>query len=168
MPTKETTERAKRDLAEGRRPSTAAGEFVSEEMEHIREGKHGARSTRQAIAIGLSKARRAGVPLKPPAPGRTSECTRRSAERAYEAGQGRREPRAPSARRGRAVERALEREPRSSASRAALASQTRGAASRRSASERSRAAKAGAATKGPGERSAAAKKAAATRRRESI
>jgi hypothetical protein len=165
MPEKGTAERAKRDLAEGRKPSTAAGEFVREEMEHIRQGKHGARSPKQAIAIGLSKARRAGVPLKPPAPGRTSERTRQSAERAYEEGQGWREPRAPSVRRGRAVERALEREPRSSASRAALASQTRRAASRRSASDRSRAAKTGAATKGPSERSAAAKKAAATRRR---
>lgn len=164
MPTKSTTERAKRDLAEGRKPSTAAGEFVREEMEHIRQGKHGARSPKQAIAIGLSKARRAGVPLKPPAPGRTSERTRRSAERAYEEGQGRRTPRARSARRGRAVERALEREPRASASRAALASQARGAARRRSASDRSRAAKVGAATKGPRERSSAAEKAAATRR----
>src|SRR5882724_1000976 len=69
MPEKETVERAKQDLREGKKPTTAAGEFVREEMEHIREGKHGERSTKQAIAIGLSKARRAGVPLKPPAKG---------------------------------------------------------------------------------------------------
>jgi hypothetical protein len=100
MPDKITAEKAKRDLAAGKSPSTAAGEFVREEIEHIREGKHGARSTKQAIAIGLSEARRAGVPLKPPAPGRTQPRTRRAAERAYEVGQGRRAPRAPSAQRG--------------------------------------------------------------------
>src|SRR5512138_344242 len=99
VPEKRTIERAKKDLREGKRPSTAAGEFVREEMEHVRRGKHGARSPRQAIAIGLSKARRAGVPLKPPAKGKASERTRRSAERAYEAGQGKRRPRAPSSRR---------------------------------------------------------------------
>ena len=96
MPEKKTVERAKEDLREGKRPSTAAGEFVREEMHHIREGKHGAKSTKQAIAIGLSKARRAGVPLEPPSEGQTSERTRESAERAYEVGQGDREPRAPS------------------------------------------------------------------------
>ena len=88
MPEKKTIERAEEDLREGKRPTTAAGEFVKEEMEHIREGKHGARSTKQAIAIGLSKARRAGVPLKPPKKGQTSERTRKSAERAYETGRG--------------------------------------------------------------------------------
>jgi hypothetical protein len=71
MPDPETLERAKQDEEEGKSPSTQAGEFVKEEMDHIREGKHGARSTKQAIAIGLSKARRAGVQLKPPAPGKT-------------------------------------------------------------------------------------------------
>ena len=89
MPWKTTVDRAKEDLREGKKPTTAAGEFVKEEMEHIRRGKHGARSTKQAIAIGLSKARRAGVPLAPPKKGRTSERTRRSAERAYAEGQGR-------------------------------------------------------------------------------
>src|SRR5437667_3048786 len=72
MPSKTTVKKAKRDLSAGKRPSTAAGEFVREEMDHIRKGKHGARSSKQAVAIGLSKARRAGVPLKPPARGRTS------------------------------------------------------------------------------------------------
>jgi hypothetical protein len=87
MPDKETIRRAKKDKAEGKATSTQAGEFIREELEYIRQGKHGARSTKQAIAIGLSKARRAGVKLPPPKPGQTSERTRRSAERAYEAGQ---------------------------------------------------------------------------------
>ena len=79
MPAKSTVERAKEDLREGKSPTTAAGEFVHEEIEHVRRGKHGARSPQQAIAIGLSKARRVGVPLPPPAPGKTSEKTRKSA-----------------------------------------------------------------------------------------
>src|SRR5687767_15359359 len=87
MPERETLERAERDRREGKAPSTQAGEFVREEMHHIREGKHGARSTKQAVAIGLSKARRAGVKLPPPKKGTTSEKTRRSAERAYRKGQ---------------------------------------------------------------------------------
>src|SRR5438552_252943 len=102
MPEKQTIERARRDRRQGKSSSTQAGEFVREEMHHIREGKHGARSPEQAIAIGLSKARRAGVNLPPPKPGRTSEKTRRSAERAYEVGQGMRKPRSTSKRRSRA------------------------------------------------------------------
>src|SRR5918999_3547433 len=86
MPEKETLERAQEDKREGKAPSTQAGEFVREEIEHVREGKHGARSTKQAIAIGLSKARRAGVKLKPPRRGQASERTRKSAERDYRAG----------------------------------------------------------------------------------
>src|SRR5947207_15000644 len=81
MPEKETIERAQDDAREGKSPSTQAGEFVREEIHHIREGKHGASSTQQAIAIGLSKARRAGVKLKPPKKGMTSESTRRAAAR---------------------------------------------------------------------------------------
>jgi len=131
MPEKETVERAKKDLREGKKPTTAAGEFVREEMEHIREGKHGARSTKQAIAIGLSKARRAGVPLKPPAKGQAKARTRSSARRAYEVGQGRRKPRRPSARRSRAVRAALKREGHKAASRKALSTQARRAARRR-------------------------------------
>src|ERR1700751_2901912 len=111
MPDPNTTERAKEDLREGKSPSTAAGEFVHEEIEHVREGKHGARSAKQAIAIGLSKARRAGIPLRPPKRGRAKARTRRSAKRAYEVGQRKRKPRAPSRRRGRAISRALKREP---------------------------------------------------------
>src|SRR3954462_13531027 len=148
MPQKTTVKRARADLRAGKSPSTAAGEFVREEIEHIRRGKHGARSSKQAIAIGLSKARRAGVPLKPPGRGRTSERTRRSAEQAYETGQGRRRPRATSAGRQRATAGALKREGGNAASRPALARQARGAASRRSAGARSSAAKKGAATKG--------------------
>jgi hypothetical protein len=132
MPTKSTTERAKRDLREGKRPTTAAGEFVREEIEHVRQGKHGARSSRQAIAIGLSKARRAGVPLPPPKKGRAKSKTRQSAARDYEAGQGKRKPRAPSARRSRATEKALKREGHSAASHGALSAQAkRSAAARR-------------------------------------
>src|SRR5215471_10634190 len=86
MPEKETMERAQRDKEQGKSASTQAGEFVREEMHHIREGKHGARSTKQAIAIGLSKARRAGVNLPPPAKGRVSAKTRRSAASAYRKG----------------------------------------------------------------------------------
>jgi len=138
MPERTTRERAKRDLRAGKRPTTAAGEFVREEMEHIRRGKHGARSTRQAIAIGLSKARRAGVPLEPPAPGRLKESTRRSAERAYEVGQGKRKARAPSRARSRAVSRALEREGHGAASSRALAAHARSTARSRKVARASR------------------------------
>jgi hypothetical protein len=130
MPTKSTTEKARRKLAEGKKPSTAAGEFVREEIEHVRQRKHGARSTKQAIAIGLSKARRAGVPLPAPKKGTTSERTRRSAKKALEAGQTKRRAR-PSAKRSRAAKRALEREGTRAASKKALSRQARTAAARR-------------------------------------
>ena len=124
MPEKRTRQRA----AKHKTPSAQAGEFVREEIEHVREGKHGARSAKQAIAIGLSKARRAGVKLKPPRKGQTSERTRKSAERAYRAGQsGKRKP---SMRRSRAATKALKREPKRAASRQALAKQARSAARR--------------------------------------
>jgi hypothetical protein len=124
MPEKRTVERARKAKRGGKAPTTQAGEFVREEIEHVREGKHGARSAKQAIAIGLSKARRAGVKLPPPKKGRTSARTRKSAQRAYRAGQsGNR--RKPSAKRSRATLRALKREPRSTVSRKALASQAR-------------------------------------------
>lgn len=131
MPEKATKERAQKALRQGKRPSTAAGEFVREEIEHVREGKHGARSTKQAIAIGLSKARRAGVPLKPPAKGRVKESTRRSAERAYEVGQGRETPRPSSPKRSAATRAALKREPRRAASKQALSKQAKQTAGRR-------------------------------------
>jgi len=131
MPEKRTTERAKTALREGKSSTTAAGEFVREEMEHVRKGKHGARSPKQAIAIGLSKARRAGVPLPPPRKGRAKEKTRQSAERAYEVGQGKRKPRAPSRKRSEATQRALKREGKGAASKQALSAQARTAASER-------------------------------------
>jgi Family of unknown function (DUF6496) len=137
MPSKRTVDRAKKDLSEGKSPTTAAGEFVREEIEHVRQGKHGARSPKQAIAIGLSQARRAGVPLEPPAKGATSERTRRSAELAYETGQGKRKPRSTSRRRSAAVEGALRRERRSSASARELSRQAKGAARRRRGRARS-------------------------------
>ena len=129
MPEKETMARARKAAREGKAPSTQAGEFVREEIEHIRQGKHGARSTKQAIAIGLSKARRAGLRLKPPKPGRTSAKTRRSATRAY--AQGRSRPRRPSPKRSRATRKALRREGRGAASRKALARQARQQSRRR-------------------------------------
>jgi hypothetical protein len=165
MPEKETTERAKEARRKGKAPTSQAGEFVREEMHHIREGKHGARSTKQAIAIGLSKARRAGVDLPPPAKGEVSEKTRRSAERAYEAGQ--RGEAKPSRRRSSAITRTLQREGRQAASEQALARQARSAAKRRTRAERSAAARKAARTKGPAARSAAARKAARTRARRS-
>ena len=163
MPEKAPIERAKKDKREGKSPSTQAGEFVREEIEHIREGKHGARSAKQAIAIGLSKARRAGVDLPPPKEGTTSERTRRSAESAYRAGQ-QGDDVSPS--RSRASRQALKREGRAAASKKALSRQAHASAAKRSASERSAAARKAAKTKGPAERSAAARKAARTRARE--
>jgi uncharacterized protein DUF6496 len=163
MPRKETIEKAKQDRREGKSPSTQAGEFVKEEIDKIRRGEHGARSPRQAIAIGLSEARRAGVPLPPPKQGRTSRRTRKSAEYAYAVGQGKRKPcRRP--RVSRAVSRVLKREPRSSASHSALSRQARQAASRRGRAARSSAARKAARTKGRAGSAAAARKAARTRR----
>ncbi len=163
MPEKRTVERARRDRREGKSASTQAGEFVREEMDHIREGKHGARSSKQAIAIGLSKARRAGVGLKPPAKGTTSEKTRRSAARAYARGHGAPARAKSSTRRSRATLSALKREGQGAASHRALARQATRAESRRPASSRSAAAKKASATKGASVRSAAARKAARTR-----
>ena len=137
MPDPKTLQRANQDKREGKSPSTQAGEFVREEFEHIREGKHGARSTKQAIAIGLSKARRSGVDLPAPAAGRTSAGTRRRATRDLargRSGTGRK----PSRARSRATSRALRREGRGAASKSALARQARGQSRRRTASQRSR------------------------------
>ncbi|HVB85920.1 MAG TPA: transcription elongation factor [Candidatus Dormibacteraeota bacterium] len=129
MPSKSAVRKAKEDLREGKKPSTAAGEFVKEEIEHIRQGKHGARSPQQAIAIGLNEARRAGIPLPPPRRGRTSAKTRKSAARAYTKGQS--GAKKPSRKRSRARERALKREPRNTASHKALSRHARSAARRR-------------------------------------
>jgi hypothetical protein len=143
MPEKETVERAREDAREGKSPSTQAGEFVREEMHHIREGKHGAASTKQAIAIGLSKARRAGVKLQAPSEGKASARTRKQAGRDYNEGQSHRERR-PSAKRSRATSNALKKKGHRAASRSALSKQARTAAQRRGATARHRsAAKAG-------------------------
>jgi hypothetical protein len=146
MPQKAIIERARRDQREGKSPSTQAGEFVREEMHHIRQGKHGARSTKQAIAIGLSEARRAGVRLAPPAKGSSSAKVRRQAKRDLSKG---RRGTTPSPKRSRARVKALKKESRQPASRRSLSRQTKQAARRR----------------GPAARSRAAKKAAVTRRR---
>jgi hypothetical protein len=146
MPEKKTIERSTRAKRQGKAPSTQAGEFVREEMEHIREGKHGARSTKQAIAIGLSKARRAGVKLRPPESGSVPEETRRKAAREY-ARAGRGGTGKTSRTRRRATTRALKREGKGAASKAALSRQARTVARRRTA----------------GQRSASARKAARTR-----
>jgi Family of unknown function (DUF6496) len=144
MPDQDTLERAREDEQEGKSPSTQAGEFVREEIEHVREGKHGARSTRQAIAIGLSKARRAGVKLPPPKASRTSAQTRRKA-RQDSAQAGRKSK--PSAKRSRAIKGALKREGKSAASRKALARQARTAAKGRTPKERSQSARKAARTR---------------------
>src|SRR5438067_1534335 len=147
MPEKKTLERARKAKRKGKAPTTQAGEFVREEIEHIREGKHGARSSRQAIAIGLSKARRAGVKVPPPRKGAQSQKVRRQAKR--DLAKGRKNGAKPSARRSRAVVGALKREGRAAVSHRALSRQAHSAARRRTA----------------GERSASAKKAARTRAR---
>jgi hypothetical protein len=138
VPEKETIERARRDKREGKAPSTQAGEFVREEIEHIREGKHGARSAKQAIAIGLSTARRAGVKLAPPEKGTASEETRKQAARELRKGAKKSKK---STKRSRATLKALKEEPRSAASKTALSRQARSAAKKRTAASRSRAAK---------------------------
>ena len=146
MPEQETLERAHEDKEEGKSSSTQAGEFVREEMHHIREGKHGAANTKQAIAIGLSKARRAGVDLPPPRSGKTSTRTRKQAERDTEKGQTSRGA-SPSATRSRATTNALKREGHSAASPANLARHARTAAKKRSNTSRSKSAKAAAQTR---------------------
>lgn len=155
MPEKATLERAKKDKREGKAASTQAGEFVREEIEHIREGKHGARSAKQAIAIGLSKARRAGVDLPPPAKGTTSERTRLSAASAYRAGQAGDDKVSPA--RSRAARRVLEREGVAAASKTALSRHAHAAADARTASERSAAARKAVKTRGAAKRSSAAR-----------
>ena len=162
MPEKKTIERARKDAREGKAPSTQAGEFVREEMDHIREGKHGARSTKQAIAIGLSKARRAGVKLPPPKEGKASAETRTQATRNYV--QGQRSPRKkPSATRSRAITKALKREGTEAASSSALSRQARTSARSRGPADRRRAARKAVRTKGPATLRSAARKAAVTR-----
>jgi hypothetical protein len=164
MPEKRTIERARKAKREGKSATTQAGEFVREEIRKIRGGEHGARSPQQAIAIGLSEARRAGVDLPPPGKGKAKERTRRSARYAYEAGQGRRKTRR-RPRVSRAVTQVLKHDPRTTVSRAAMSRQAQSAAARRSDTSRSAAARKAAHTKGTAGRSAAARKAARTRAR---
>jgi hypothetical protein len=146
VPEKETLERAEQDKREGKSPSTQAGEFVREEIEHVREGKHGARSAKQAIAIGLSKARRAGIDLPPPEKGEASKQTRKQAARDLRKGKSASKGKK-SAKRSRATSRALKREGHSAASKTALSRHARKAAAKRSAASRSRSAKKAAVTR---------------------
>jgi hypothetical protein len=146
MPEKETTERAREEEREGKSPSTQAGEFVREEIEHIREGKHGARSTKQAIAIGLSKARRAGVKLPPPKKGAAAKGARRKAKRDLKKG-AKRGGKAISRERSRTTTKALKREGHSAASKRALSRQGRSAARKRTSAQRSAAAQKAARTR---------------------
>ena len=166
MPEKKTLQRARQAKREGKAPSTQAGEFIRETIEHIRQGKHGARSTKQAIAIGLSKARRAGVKLPPPKKGTTSEKTRHSAELAYREGQSGHHAKT-NPRRSKAITKALRREGHQAASSAALSRQAKAQARRRSAAEKSaigrKAARTRMAHQTHAERSAIARKAARTR-----
>jgi hypothetical protein len=129
MPLKTTIKKARRAKRESKAPTTQAGEFVREEIEEIRQGKHGARSAQQAIAIGLSKARRAGVKLPPPPKGRTSVATRTKAKRDLEKAKSGSTKASP--KRSKATVSALKREPKSSVSHEALAKQARSAARRR-------------------------------------
>lgn len=167
MPEKKTLERARQDKRQGKSPSTQAGEFVKETIDHIRQGKHGARSTKQAIAIGLSKARRAGVKLPPPKHGKASDATIEHAERDYEKGQHPNHKINP--RRSKAITKALQREGHSAASKSALSRQAKSTAHRRTATERSESAREGAKTRlahqTHAERSTIAKKAARTRKK---
>lgn len=139
MPEKRTLERAREDAREGKSPSTQAGEFVREEMHHIREGKHGAASTKQAIAIGLSKARRAGVKLGAPRGRNVSSATKQKAARDSRKGESQ-SRRKVSPKRSRATSRALKKEGHSAASKAALSKQARSAARKRGSSARHEAA----------------------------
>ena len=164
MPEKKTIERARKAKREGKSASTQAGEFVREVIHDVRKGKHGARSTKQAIAIGLSQARRAGVDLPAPKKGKTSKQTRRKAQQDRKAGKDH-PRRKPSVKRSRATQQALKREGTAAASHKALSQQAKTAARRRTAGERSQAAKKASRTKGPAKRHAAAVKAARTRAR---
>ncbi|MGH9466123.1 MAG: DUF6496 domain-containing protein [Terriglobales bacterium] len=136
MPNTSTVKRARKDLREGKSPSTAAGEFVHDEIEHVRQGKHGARSPQQAIAIGLNEARRAGVPVKPPKKGRAKASTRKSAARAYRKGQEHPQTKPKHGKASKARTSALKREPRTTASHRALSSHARSAAGSRKRSHK--------------------------------
>lgn len=162
MPEERTIERAREDAREGKSPSTQAGEFVREEIDHVREGKHGARSAKQAIAIGLSKARRAGIKLPPPRGGYVSASTRKQAARDSARSRSHRHP---SKRRSRSVSNALRRESTQTTSRSELSAQARSSAGRRGSASRHQSARHAVRTKGRAGLRQAARKAARTRRR---
>lgn len=177
MPEQKTIKRAQADKRAGKASSTQAGEFIKEQVDKVRAGKHGVRSAKQAVAIGLSEARRAGVAVKSPKKGATSEATRKKADQDNAAGQHKTTVRKSAtksgtastaktestAKRSRAATSALKREGKAGASHTALSKQTKSAAAKRPAASRSAAAKKAATTKGASGRSAAAKKAAQTR-----
>jgi len=168
MPEQKTIKRAQADKRAGKSSSTQAGEFVKEQVDRVRAGKHGVRSAKQAIAIGLSEARRAGVAVNAPKKGAASESTRKKAAKDNAAGQHMRAAKKSAssestAKRSRAATNALKRESTAGVSRTALSKQAKSAAAKRPAASRSAAAKKAAATKGASGRSAAAKKAAHTR-----
>ena len=165
MPEKKTLQAAQEDKREGKAPTTQAGEFVREEIHHVREGKHGARNAKQAIAIGLSKARRAGVRLPAPGKGQSAE-TRTKAAR--DTARGKNPRKKTSAARSRATEGTLKREGRSAASRSALSKQTKSVARKRGAASRAAAARKAVRTKGSTGRKMAARKAARTRARRKV
>jgi hypothetical protein len=165
MPEQKTIERARADKRAGKSPSTQAGEFVKEEVDRVRSGKHGVRSAKQAVAIGLSKARRAGVDLKPPEKGKASEATRKKAAQDTARGHGMKSGASTESKtkRSRTATAVLKRESTRGASPEAMSTQAKSAAARRPAASRSDADKKAAQTKGAAGRSAAAKKAAQTR-----
>jgi hypothetical protein len=167
MPEKEVLERAEEDARQGKSPSTQAGEFVHEEIDHVKEGKHGARSTKQAIAIGLSKARRAGVDLPAPKDGTVSAETRKQISRDSAKGHAARtqpgKTQKVSRERSRATTAALQREPHDAASHEALSDQARSSARQRSPASRENAARKAVRTKGEAGLRSAGQKAARTR-----
>jgi len=164
MPESDVIRRAREDAEKGKAPSTQAGEFVREEIEHVRQGIHGARNIKQAIAIGLSKARRAGVKLPPPKKGTAPARARRQAERDTQKGAKQKHVR-PSRTRSRAILLALQRESHSSASRSELSRQAKATARRRGPGARHESALAAVRTKGVKGLRRAARKAAQTRSR---
>jgi len=164
MPEKKTMQAAREDEREGKAPTTQAGEFVREEMHHVREGKHGARNPKQAVAIGLSKARRAGVRLAAPGKGQSATTRKKAAK---DTARGKHPGKKTSPTRSRAIKGVLKREGSGAASRGALAKQTKSAAKKRGAAARSAAARKAVRTKGPTARKTAARKAARTRARRS-
>ncbi len=164
MPEKETLERAEEDKREGKAPSTQAGEFVKEEMDHIREGKHGAASTKQAIAIGLSKARTRWSGSATAEEGaHLGEDAQVGGERLSQGTQQRAQEEAVEQAFASDRECALKRQPHKAASKKALSRQAKQAANRRGSASRKKAAQKAVRTKGAAGRKRAAKKAAATR-----